>query len=130
VHPAGMASYNTVKAGVVALTETLGHELAAYDVQTHVVCPSYFRTNLLSSLRGADEALGAVMTHLVETSPFTADQIADAVLAGVEAGDEVILPDPMARVAYDQKLHDRTAYDAQLRRQAARLHDLSSRPPD
>ena len=69
VHPAGMASYNAVKAGVVALTETLGHELAAYGVTAHVVCPSYFRTHLLSSLRGADEALRAVMTHLVESSP-------------------------------------------------------------
>jgi NAD(P)-dependent dehydrogenase (short-subunit alcohol dehydrogenase family) len=128
VHPAGMASYNVVKAGVVALTETLGHELAAYGVTAHVVCPSYFRTNLLSSLRGADQALGAVMTHLVETSPFTADQIADAVLAGIDAGDEVILPDPMARAAYDQKLHDRAAYDAQLRRQAARLGELGEPP--
>jgi hypothetical protein len=43
------------------------------------------------------------------------------VLAGVDAGDEVILPDPAARAAYEQKLHDRPAYDAQLRRQAARL---------
>ena len=32
VHPAGMASYNAVKAAVVALTETTGHELAAYGV--------------------------------------------------------------------------------------------------
>jgi len=124
VHPAGMASYNAVKAGVVALTETLGHELAAYGVTAHVVCPSYFRTHLLSSLRGADEALRAVMTHLVESSPLTADQIASAVLAGIDAGDEVILPDPMARAAYGQKLRDRPAYDAQLRRQAARLHEL------
>jgi NAD(P)-dependent dehydrogenase (short-subunit alcohol dehydrogenase family) len=126
VHPAGMASYNAVKAGVVALSETLGHELAAYGVQVHVVCPSYFRTNLLASMRGADQAVAAVVTQLVETSPFTADQIAAAVLAGIEAGDEVILPDPMARAAYDQKLHDRPAYDAQLRRQAARLDELGS----
>jgi NAD(P)-dependent dehydrogenase (short-subunit alcohol dehydrogenase family) len=126
VHPAGMASYNAVKAGVVALSETLGHELAAYGVQVHVVCPSYFRTNLLASMRGADQAIAAVVTQLVETSPFTADQIATAVLAGIEAGDEVILPDPMARAAYDQKLHDRPAYDAQLRRQAARLDELGS----
>jgi NAD(P)-dependent dehydrogenase (short-subunit alcohol dehydrogenase family) len=124
VHPAGMASYNAVKAGVVALTETLGHELAAYGVTAHVVCPSYFRTNLLTSLRGADQALGGVVTQLVESSPFTADQIAGAVLAGIDAGDEVILPDPMARAAYDQKLRDRPGYDAQLRRQAARLHEL------
>jgi NAD(P)-dependent dehydrogenase (short-subunit alcohol dehydrogenase family) len=126
VHPAGMASYNAVKAGVVALTETLGHELAAYGVHAHVVCPSYFRTNLLASMNGADQAVAAVVTQLVETSPFTADQIATAVLAGIEAGDEVILPDPMARAAHDLKLSDRPAYDARLRRQAARLDELGS----
>lgn len=126
VHPAGMASYNAVKAAVVALTETLGHELAAYGVSAHVVCPSYFRTNLLSSMRGADQALAAVVAQLVETAPFTADQIAEAVLAGVDAGDEVILPDGAARAAYAQKLRDRPAYDAQLRRQAARLDELGT----
>ena len=65
VHPAGMASYNAVKAAVVALTETTGHELAGYGVRASVVCPSYFRTNLMSSLRGADEALSGVVAHLV-----------------------------------------------------------------
>ena len=59
VHPAGMASYNAVKAAVVALTETTGHELASYGVRASVVCPSYFRTNLMASMRGADQALGA-----------------------------------------------------------------------
>jgi NAD(P)-dependent dehydrogenase (short-subunit alcohol dehydrogenase family) len=124
VHPAGMASYNAVKAGVVALTETLGHELAAYAVTAHVVCPSYFRTHLLDSLGGADRALGEVMRQLVEDSPFTADQIASGVLAGLDRDDELILPDPMARAAYEQKLTDRPAYDAQLRRQAARLDEV------
>jgi NAD(P)-dependent dehydrogenase (short-subunit alcohol dehydrogenase family) len=130
VHPAGMASYNAVKAGVVALTETLGHELAAYGVGASVVCPSYFRTGLLSSVRGQntaleDTALEEVMRHLVERSPFTADDIAAAVLAGLDAGEELILPDPAARAAYDLKLRDRPAYDARLRRQAARLSELS-----
>jgi len=92
------------------------------------VCPSYFRTNLMSSLRGADQTLGAVVGHLVESSPFTADQIAAAVLAGIDAGDELILPDPMARAAYEQKLRDRPAYDGQLRRQAARLDELDRGP--
>jgi NAD(P)-dependent dehydrogenase (short-subunit alcohol dehydrogenase family) len=124
VHPAGMASYNAVKAGVVALTETLGHELSPYDVHASVVCPSYFRTNLMDSLRGADDALGAVVTHLVETSPLTADDIAAAVLAGIDADEQVILPDPPARAAYDLKLHDRPTYDAQMRRQAERLDRL------
>ena len=51
VHPAGMGSYNAVKAAVVAFTETTGHELAAYGGTAHAVCPSYFRTNLTDSLR-------------------------------------------------------------------------------
>jgi NAD(P)-dependent dehydrogenase (short-subunit alcohol dehydrogenase family) len=130
VHPAGMASYNAVKAGVVALTETLGHELAAYGVTAQVVCPSYFRTDLMTSMRGADTALGAVVGQLVETSPFTADQIAAAVLAGLDAGEELILPDPMARAAYQQKLTDRSAYDVQMRRQAARLDELDGQRPE
>jgi NAD(P)-dependent dehydrogenase (short-subunit alcohol dehydrogenase family) len=129
VHPAGMASYNAVKAGVVALTETLGHELSPYGVGASVVCPSYFRTNLMDSLRGADEALGAVVTQLVERSPLTADDIAAAVLAGIDAGDEIILPDPAARAAYDLKLRDRAAYDVQMRHQAARLEELGGPVP-
>jgi NAD(P)-dependent dehydrogenase (short-subunit alcohol dehydrogenase family) len=123
VHPAGMSAYNATKAAVVALTETLGHELAAYGVTAHVVCPSYFRTNLLTSMRGADQAVAGVVRQLVESSPFTADEIASAVLAGLDAGEELILPDPMARAAYHQRLTDRPAYDAQLRRQAARLDE-------
>jgi NAD(P)-dependent dehydrogenase (short-subunit alcohol dehydrogenase family) len=125
VHPAGMASYNAVKAAVVALTETLGHELAPYDVHASVVCPSYFRTNLMATLRGADEALGSIVTQLVETSPITAADIAEAVLAGLDAGAEIILPDPAARAAWELKQTDRVAYDTQMRRQAERLDRLA-----
>ncbi len=125
VHPAGMASYNAVKAGVVALTETLGHELAPYDVRASVVCPSYFKTNLMDSMRGADEALGGVVSQLVATSPFTAEDIATAILEGIDHGDEIILPDPAARAAWELKQTDRAAYDAQMRRQAERLDRLT-----
>jgi NAD(P)-dependent dehydrogenase (short-subunit alcohol dehydrogenase family) len=121
VHPAGMASYNAVKAAVVALTETTGHELAGYGVRASVVCPSYFRTNLMSSLRGADEELSGVVAHLVRSSPITADDIAAAVLEGLDRGDEFIVPDQPARDAYALKQADRAAYDAVMRAQAAKL---------
>ena len=121
VHPAGMASYNAVKAAVVALTETTGHELAAYGVAAHVVCPSYFRTNLMSSIRGNDAALASVMSKLVEESPTSAEEIAAAVLEGIDRGDEVILPDQAARDAYALKVGDRATYDAVMRAQAAKL---------
>jgi NAD(P)-dependent dehydrogenase (short-subunit alcohol dehydrogenase family) len=121
VHPAGMASYNAVKAAVVALTETTGHELAGYGVRASVVCPSYFRTNLMSSLRGADEQLAGIVAHLVESSPITADDIAAAVLEGLDRGEEVIVPDQPARDAYTLKQTERAAYDAVMRAQAAKL---------
>ena len=124
VHPAGMASYNAVKAAVVALTETTGHELASYGVRASVVCPSYFRTNLMASMRGADQALGAIVSQLVERSPLTADDIAAEVLAGIERGDEVIVPDQPARDAWQLKQADRAAYDSVMRAQAARLDSL------
>ena len=124
VHPAGMASYNAVKAAVVALTETTGHELAAYGVTAHAVCPSYFKTNLMSSMQGRDETLGKVIASLVESSPITADDIAAAVLEGLDRGDELIVPDRPARDAYALKLNDRAAYDQVMRAQAARLDSL------
>lgn len=121
VHPAGMGSYNAVKAAVVAFTETCGHELAAYGIRASVVCPSYFRTNLMDSMQGTDELVGQVVAGLVERSRVTADDIAAAVLAGMEAGEDVIVPDEAARQAYFIKWADRPAYDTIMRDQAAKL---------
>jgi len=121
VHPAGMASYNAVKSAVVALTETAGHELHGHGVTAHAVCPGYFRTNLMDSLQGADSALAGVMTTLVTESPTSAEQVAAAVLAGLEAGEEQILPDDGSRFAAALKQSDRAAYDAMMRDQAAKL---------
>ena len=123
VHPGGMGSYNAVKAAVVAFTETCGHELAAYGVRASAVCPSYFRTNLMDSMQGQDEAVGAVIAGLVEKSQVTADDIAAAVLAGMDAGEDVIVPAEAARQAYFLKWADRAAYDEVMRHQAARLDD-------
>jgi NAD(P)-dependent dehydrogenase (short-subunit alcohol dehydrogenase family) len=129
VHPAGMASYNATKAGVVALTETVGHELSPWGVTAHVVCPSYFKTGLVDSMTGSDEAFGAVVAHLVQTSPLGPDDIAAAVLEGLDQGLELIVPDDAARAAYELKRSDRAAYDAQMRRQAAKLTDLPGGAP-
>jgi NAD(P)-dependent dehydrogenase (short-subunit alcohol dehydrogenase family) len=121
VHPAGMASYNAVKAAVVALTETTGHELAAYGVRASVVCPSYFRSNLMASVQVSDAAVGAVVGRLVEGSPVTAEDVAREVLVGLDRGEELIVPDPAARQAWDLKRRDRPAYDALMRAQAEKL---------
>ncbi|HET6561816.1 MAG TPA: SDR family NAD(P)-dependent oxidoreductase [Marmoricola sp.] len=124
VHPAGMGSYNAAKAAVVAFTETTGHELASAGVKAHAVCPSYFRTNLIASMEGSDRVLGTVMARLVEESSLSADDIASAVLQGIERGDELIVPDGPARAACALKRDDRAAYDAVMRDQAAKLERI------
>jgi NAD(P)-dependent dehydrogenase (short-subunit alcohol dehydrogenase family) len=124
VHPAGMAAYNAAKAGVVALTETAGHELAAYGVSATAVCPGYFRTNLVSSLDGRDEAVGALVARLVEASTVRPEEIAAAVLDGIDHGAELVLPDEGAQSAWLLKTRDRAAYDQMMRAQAAKLADL------
>jgi NAD(P)-dependent dehydrogenase (short-subunit alcohol dehydrogenase family) len=118
-----MGSYNAVKAAVVAFTETAGHELAQYGVKASAVCPSYFRTNLTASLQVADTDVAAKVSAMVEQSPISAEDIAAAVLAGIDDGVELIVPDEPARAAYDLKLHHRDAYDAEMRRTAARMKE-------
>jgi NAD(P)-dependent dehydrogenase (short-subunit alcohol dehydrogenase family) len=123
VHPPGMGSYNAVKAAVVAFSETVAHELAPYGVGCSVVCPSYFRSRLMDSMRGQDPDLSTHLSRLVDASQVSADDVAVAVLEGLDRGDEVIIPDQPARTAYTLKLTDRPAYDAQMRRIAARMKE-------
>ncbi|MET3962055.1 NAD(P)-dependent dehydrogenase (short-subunit alcohol dehydrogenase family) [Marmoricola sp. OAE513] len=124
VHPAGMGSYNAVKAAVVAFSETMSHELAEYGIKVAVVCPSYFRTPLIENMQGTDVAVGSVIGALVANSPVSADDIAAAVLAGLDNGDELILPDEAAQAAYGLKVADREGYNAIMRKQAARLNAM------
>ena len=124
VHPAGMGSYNAVKAGVVAFSETTAHELAEYDIGCSVVCPSYFRTRLIENMQGTDTAVGQVIGGLVAGAPLGPEEIAAAVLEGMERGEELIVPDDAARAAYQLKLTDRAAYDQVMRKQAARLNAM------
>src|SRR3546814_5641416 len=46
IHPPQMAAYNTTKAAVVALSETLKAELHRYGIQVSVVCQAFFRTKI------------------------------------------------------------------------------------
>jgi NAD(P)-dependent dehydrogenase (short-subunit alcohol dehydrogenase family) len=120
VHPPMMSSYNTVKAGVVALSETLSHELHPFGVTVSVICPTFFRTNLADSIQGADTAMGASARRLIEKSPRSADDVAVKVLAGLRKKRFLIIPDRPGQVAYWTKRFARPLYDRQMRRTAER----------
>ena len=67
-----MSNYNVAKAGVVALSESLLVELALVEVGVHVVCPSFFQTNLLDSFRGPSPEMKHQVGKLLESSPISA----------------------------------------------------------
>src|SRR5262245_22617821 len=52
-----MGAYNVTKAGVVALSETLAAELKVDHIRVTVLCPTFFKTQIVSSgrLHGIDD---------------------------------------------------------------------------
>jgi NAD(P)-dependent dehydrogenase (short-subunit alcohol dehydrogenase family) len=121
VHPPRMSEYNAVKAGVVALSETLFHELKPDGVAVSVVCPTFFRTNLTSSLRGKDEAAQQSAAKLIDRSDVTPDDIAAEVMAGVEKGRHIILTDRNGRIAYAAKRFARPLYYSMMKKAAFQM---------
>ncbi len=120
VHAPGMAAYNSVKAGVVALSETLSHELAPFGITVSVACPSFFRTNLSASFQGADTELEEAGRRMVGTARRTADGVAAVVLRGIDARKDVILTDLDGQIAWRAKRFVRPAYTVVMRRAALR----------
>ncbi len=98
-----MSNYNVAKAGVVALSESLLIELKMHEVSVHVVCPSFFQTNLLDSFRGPTPAMKAQVGKLLESSPISAADIADYIYEEIGKGEFMILPHEQGRMAWALK---------------------------
>lgn len=121
IHPPRMSEYNAVKAGVVALSETLLHELKPFHVDVSVVCPTFFKTNLTESMRGKDEAAQKSAAKLIDRSKVTADDIATEVLKGVEKGRHIILTDRDGKIAYAAKRFARPLYYAMMKKASIQM---------
>ncbi len=115
VHAPAMASYNAVKAGVVAISETLRAELAPWGITVSVICPSFFRTNLASSFGGKDVDMEASGVDMINKAPRSADQVAAVAFLGMKAGKHIILTDRDGHIAYAAKRYARPVYDRAMK---------------
>jgi short-subunit dehydrogenase len=87
-----MSPYNTTKAGVVAISETLYMELKPSNIYVSVIQPAFFKTNITQYAKGGP-ALVEASKREMEKSKITAPQVAHEVL--VKAGNKkmyIILP--------------------------------------
>lgn len=127
VHAPGMAAYNSVKAGVVAVAEGSRAELAPFGIDVSAICPSFFRTNLHESLHGKDVELEQSATTLITKAPRSARQVAEAAYAGMAGHRTIILTDTDGRVAWRAKRLSRPVYEAVLAYVGKRVAD--GKPP-
>ena len=109
-----MMSYNVSKAGVIALSETLRAELGYRNIGVSVICPAFFKTNLLDSMSPADEGVKPLVKKWMENSKISADDVASDVIKGIEKNQLMVISHDYARKAYRFKRFFPKIYMKQL----------------
>jgi NAD(P)-dependent dehydrogenase (short-subunit alcohol dehydrogenase family) len=97
-----MAPYNTTKAAVISLSETLAAELAGTGVQVSVAMPGFFRTHLLDQMRAPPQE-NRMAHQLMDTSGHDPDDAATELLGAAADGDTYIVWPPQYRLAWRLK---------------------------
>jgi NAD(P)-dependent dehydrogenase (short-subunit alcohol dehydrogenase family) len=95
----GLASYNASKAATWSMTQSLRASVASKGIAVHAVFPGPVDTDMAAGIEFA------------KTSPA---DVATAVLAGIESGQEDIFPDPMSVQVYDTWKQDHKAIEKQF----------------
>lgn len=98
-----MGAYNVTKAGVISLSETLDAELSSFGITVSVLCPTFFKTNLLESLRTSKDEQRALASAMFERSTTTADEVALAAIRGLERGQLIVIPQMDGNVVWRAK---------------------------
>ena len=89
----GLGAYGVAKAAVVALSEGLRAELHDHGVSVSVLCPSFFKTNLLESCEGPESLqVKHMAAKLMDQSPIDAAWVARFTIEESERGRFLLLP--------------------------------------
>jgi NAD(P)-dependent dehydrogenase (short-subunit alcohol dehydrogenase family) len=101
-----MAPYNVSKAGVVSLSETLFAEVKNDNIGVTVLCPTFFKTNILNAAR--DHAKGndggrRMAQKAMDDAKVTADDVARIALDAADARELYVIPQADGRWAWRLK---------------------------
>ena len=120
IAPPGSGAYNVTKHAVVALSETLHHDLRERNaaVGVSVLCPAYVPTGIVDSERSRPKDLPkseksretlakeAMLRKAVTSGKVSADQVAQAVVAAVKEERFYILTHPRIKGAIQARMED------------------------
>jgi len=112
--PPAMSASNVTKAGVVSLSESLYAEYKSLGIRVAVLCPTFFKTNIVGSSRGATtEKDDAQITRWMERSKVQAPDVAKAAIDSVRDGKLYVQPMRDGRIAWRLKrTHPQRFYDS------------------
>jgi NAD(P)-dependent dehydrogenase (short-subunit alcohol dehydrogenase family) len=99
----GMGSYSVSKAAMVSFSETLYLELAHESIHVCVACPSFFNTNLNTSLRSGQPDMSGFVTKMIKSSGVDAQVIAKKILEHATAKKFMAITHKDGRMAYRLK---------------------------
>jgi NAD(P)-dependent dehydrogenase (short-subunit alcohol dehydrogenase family) len=120
ISPPGSGAYNVTKHAVVALSESLHHDLRERNskVGVSVLCPAYVPTGIVDSERSRPKELAAstkseqtlareaMLRKAVKSGKVSADQVAQAVVAAVKEERFYILTHPKIKGAIQARMED------------------------
>ena len=122
IAPPGMAAYNVSKHAVVALSESLHHDLVARgaNIRCTVVCPAYFPSGIAESERArpadlaepgrikseAQRSLEEGLRKAVMAGKLSADDVAGAVFEAVRDERFYVLTHPRIKPAIEWRMRD------------------------
>jgi NAD(P)-dependent dehydrogenase (short-subunit alcohol dehydrogenase family) len=120
ISPPGSGAYNVTKHAVVALSESLHHDLKERNskVGVSVLCPAYVPTGISNSERNRPAGLSAGskseltkakesnLKRAVASGRLTADDVAKTVVAAVKDDRFYILTHPRIKGAIEARLRD------------------------
>lgn len=99
----GVVAYGVAKAGVVALSEALRVEMYPYGVGVTVACPAFVKTGLLDSFRSSRPDTRSKVSHWMETSGVSAEQVAKEIAEAVRKNKFLLLTHNQTRTAWRLK---------------------------
>lgn len=87
-----MGPYNVAKAAVIALSETIKTELAPHHIGVTVVCPSFFKTNLLKSMRCQTDFQKELAQTTFDKGRLSAGDIARCTMRAMDKNRLYVVP--------------------------------------
>lgn len=98
-----MGPYNVAKAAVIALSETIKTELAPHNIGVSVVCPSFFNTNLLKSMRYQTPYQKELAQTTFDRGRLSASDIAGCVIKAMDKKRLYVVPGMSAKLMWLNK---------------------------